>query len=93
MELLHTEYRCEDCDVLLKKGAATLHKWDTGHNILKKIVYPNSHNEVDTMKIDLDATQEILKDIDYCLECRKEVMMPALHKNQGHSVYKKRSKV
>lgn len=91
MELLHTEYKCEDCGLLFKKIASIEHRFDTGHkNILKKIIHPRPQNTVDKVTIDLDATQELSSNVDYCLECRKEVMMPQLHKDQGHSVYKKK---
>ena len=93
MTLLHTEYYCDDCRCTFKRADSQQHKWDTGHSITKKVIYPSEIFEDEPqIKIETSKPIEYIRDIDFCIDCSKEVLAPALHKSSGHMVFKKKVK-
>lgn len=90
MTLLHTEYYCDDCRRTFLREQSKEHKWETGHLITKKIIYPSEQFEDEPqVKIETSKPVEFKPAIDFCIDCSKEVLAPALHKSMAHMVFKK----
>ena len=92
MTLLHTEYYCDHCRLTLRKQESMEHKWNTGHDITKKVIYPSEiFDQEPTLVIEPSKPVELnIKEVDFCIDCSKEVIAPKLHTLRGHLVFKKK---
>lgn len=91
MTLLHTQYYCEVCMRTFKKREHLEHKSETNHTFTKKIVYPAEiFDDEPAVSVHLSKPIEQNRQIDYCIDCKKEAFSVQMHKQLGHMVYSKR---